>query len=259
MKAGTTTLYHDLAYLEGVTRGPKESALFTRGAGHLEPDDSTVTVDVCAEYSMTHMYPDVPDRVVADLGTDIPLLYILRDPLERVESHLRHLSSLGQHVMPSQLDEDHHVVLTSRYGYQVDRWLRAGHTRLHLLDFHEYSAARSAGIKSLGDLLGVRVGDGFEGQDLSIANSSRDLRSARLGIRAVVRSSAYAKVKPLIPEGARRRLKNSRLTEKADADIVLPPAVRDRLTDVFRRDLERVVSHLDVVPEWARDYRGLDS
>lgn len=256
MKAGTTTLYHDLAYLEGVTRGPKESGLFSRGVGRLPQEPGKISVDVCADYTMLHKYTEVPDRVARDLGTSVPLIYMLRDPLERVESHLRHLSSLGEHVDPRDLDDSHHVILTSRYAYQVSWWLRAGHTGMNLVDFHQYGASRQQGIAAVGDLLGVGVADVRMPSDLAVQNASADLRSARPGIRSIVRSSAYSHVKPFIPQRVRERLKKSRLTEPADVSIALPGTVRERLVDIFRKDLGELSSQVGTVPSWAIDYQG---
>lgn len=257
MKAGTTTLYHDLARLEGVATGKKESGLFSRGDGRLvEAADAAVTVDVCADYAMTHIYPDVPERVARDLGCDVPLIYILRDPVERVESHLRHLSSLGEHVDVEDLDEDHHVVRTSLYGQQARSWLRAGHTGLHVLDFHEYSAHRTTGLEQVAEFLGVQARIAATEEDRTVRNSSADLRSARPGVRGLVRSPAYQRIKPLIPTAVRTRLKQSRLTEPADADIRLSAAAVDRLTAVFRQDLDDLSGLVPELPAWSRNYGG---
>lgn len=253
MKAGTTTLYHDMSNIPGVSRGPKESGLYSRGRGGLvEEPEAQVTVDFCADYSMAHLFPGVAQRVEEDLGGDVPLVYMLRDPLERLESHLRHLSSLGEQVQADALGPDHHVVLTSRYGYQVRQWLEAGHRGLHLVDFHQYSQDRVAGLAQVAELIGAAAPATWQAGEAQ--NASSELRSARPLIRGVVRSTAYQRIKPFIPANLRSTLKQTRLTEAADTDITLAPETRKRLRGIFVEDLRELEAAIPSVPEWVRAY-----
>lgn len=253
MKSGTTTLYRDLTTVPDLHLLPKEGGIFSRGAGSF-PGSARHTLEVCSDYTMAHLFPGVPDRVARTLGTSVPLIYIVRDPLERLESHLRHLSSLGEEVDVERLDETSHPVLTSMYGYQVRQWIDAGHSGVHLIDFHEYTADRLSGAATVAALVGAPAPILSADPASKIENASADLRSSRSGtVRSIVRSRAYQRVRPFIPRPVRERLKNSPLTERADLDIQLPLRVRERLAEIFSADLAELGRLVDEVPAWVRD------
>jgi hypothetical protein len=252
MKSGTTSVYRDLGVVPGLRLLPKEGGLFSRSQGSF-PAGAGTTVEVCSDYSMGHLFPDVPEKVADQLGTNVPLVYLLRDPLDRLESHLRHLSSLGEPVDVARLDESSHPVLTSSYGYQARRWIDAGHTGLRVVDFHAYSADRSAGLEQVAGILGVQHPHSLRAPDARPENQSKDLRSARAGVRGLVRSSAYQRLRPFIPGTVRARLKNSPLTQGADLESALPGQVRGRLREIFAADLRELSRLVPDAPLWVHE------
>lgn len=111
MKAGTTSLaeglrLHPQVFLPAVKepeffseernwqRGPGwYSSLFEPGA------DLPVRGEASTGYSQVERFPDAPARMAA-LVPDARLVYVLRDPIERMRSHYRHSVLMGRERRP---------------------------------------------------------------------------------------------------------------------------------------------------------------
>ena len=170
MKAGTTTLFELLAnhpalcgtwaYLPGVSF-TKEVNYFTRqyhsGDTPLHydwrfPFDTTRhawTLDASPNYAKWPRSKGVPERI-ADLGAVTKLAYILREPVDRIESHMAHLlhrkgrASLGQ------------CIRTSSYALQLDQFMRQiERDDILLLDFEQLRRNPDAIVAQVCDFLGI--------------------------------------------------------------------------------------------------------
>jgi len=95
MNAGTTSLYHYLkTHPDIISSSPKEPSFFVqdrfrkglewyksifKGAGRF-------AFEASANYSKRHLFPGVPKRMFK-VVSEIKLIYLLRDPIERAKSH----------------------------------------------------------------------------------------------------------------------------------------------------------------------------
>ena len=148
MKAGTTTLYEllsrhpdlvcgrrkELDYFNGRRwRGPERyDALFR----DVPEDRAVLTLDASPAYAKMGQGAVSPRRI-ARLRRPVHLVYLLRDPVDRALSHIRHNIGRGR-IAPDDLSrlETEHYVLTSRYSEQIRAYEAAGlGDRLLLLDF----------------------------------------------------------------------------------------------------------------------------
>lgn len=136
MKAGTTSLYHYLyEHPEVFMASPKELDFFVasrnwhRGVGwyeaHFEGAGAAVAVgEASPNYSKAHSDSGVADRI-ADVLPDAKLLYIVRDPIERIRSMYAHLVDEG--VERRSIDDavagDDDYLQTSRYALQLRPFL----------------------------------------------------------------------------------------------------------------------------------------
>jgi hypothetical protein len=135
MKAGSTTLHR---YLRGhpqiVMSDPKELHYFVEERSWSEGEDwyrSHFPVRpgvVCGEASVTYtqaaLYAGVPARM-AQVVPQARLIYLLRDPVERMRSHYVHeLAALREHLpIERALCEQPKYLDVSRYAGQLDRFL----------------------------------------------------------------------------------------------------------------------------------------
>jgi hypothetical protein len=137
MKAGTSSLYHYLRVHPGVYMpAAKELSFFARdpkGGRSLDwyrrqfagaaPWQRAIG-EASTMYSRYPLVRGVPERVSAQIP-HAKLIYIVRDPIERIRSHYEHRVSVGTERAPLQ-----HAVLEnpvyldcSRYAMQVERYL----------------------------------------------------------------------------------------------------------------------------------------
>ena len=106
MKCGTTSLYQYLEQHPDIASSPMKEPLFfssdevfARGRAWYEslyPDAnrSAWTLDGSTDCTKYPFCGDVPARMLA-FGGEFRLIYIMRNPLRRVESHARHAQLFG--------------------------------------------------------------------------------------------------------------------------------------------------------------------
>ena len=136
MKAGTTSLFHYLVSHPG-TEGSsvKETDFFlkedhfSQGLSWYESlwseNDSLCAFEASPNYTKRHLSPNVPERMHSVLP-DIKLIYVLRDPIERLISHYVHNYSHGRESLSfseALSDKKSNYVLTSKYYFQLEAFL----------------------------------------------------------------------------------------------------------------------------------------
>jgi hypothetical protein len=172
-KAGTTSLHEYLAEHREIvmssekepmcfapndwlTRMPEYRELFTRAAP-VRGESSTA-------YSAWPWVPDVPDRV-RSVVPDAKIIYLVRDPVERMLSHyaqnvwddfdVRPFDEL----MDDLEDEMNMPVWCSRYATQYERWAeRFGPERVLVLDGRELETRTAETLKQVLAFLEVDAG-----------------------------------------------------------------------------------------------------
>jgi ribosomal protein S18 acetylase RimI-like enzyme len=138
MKAATSSLHNWLSLHPRVAVStPKELNFFIepnfsdRGLGWYrqqfnDPPDALVAGESSVNYTKNHHYPGVPRRM-AEVIPDVKLIYVLRDPLKRIESGYVHNVASG--IERASFDdairdpESSPIVQTSRYWHQLQDFL----------------------------------------------------------------------------------------------------------------------------------------
>lgn len=146
MKAASTTLaaalrrhpeivhgrVKELRYFDEGWKGPEGyDALFVP----IPEDRDVVTLDATPRYAKTQRWPETPRRI-ARLRRPVHLVFILRDPVERALSHMRHSIGKGRRQAGQPVLVPQHMIDASRYSEQIAAYEAAGlGDRLLLLDF----------------------------------------------------------------------------------------------------------------------------
>ena len=170
MKAGTTTLFELLskhpalcgtwAHLPGVSF-TKEINYFTR---QYRPDHTPLhydwrfpfdttrhawTLDASPNYAKWPRSRSVPERIAA-LGGETKLAYVLREPIDRIESHMAHtLVRKGRASLRA-------CIRASRYALQLDKFMpHIERDRILLLDFEQLRRKPSAVMAQVCDFLDI--------------------------------------------------------------------------------------------------------
>ena len=165
MKSGTTTLYGHLARHPAVCPSKvKEPEFFSRNQGHgagveryedlwdFDPDAHRYAMEASTGYTKFPMETGVPERM-REHGLRPKLLYVLRDPFARIESHYNFMTRNRDWGLEPT---DEHLIHVSRYYQQVERYHRvfpAGN--LLLLDFDELRTDPAGLLERVCAFLGI--------------------------------------------------------------------------------------------------------
>jgi hypothetical protein len=188
----------------------------------------------------------VPDRI-HELVPEASLIYLVRDPLERILAHYVHeVSSLGERrPLPEALgdlgDPLNPYLIGSSYASQVERYIETFPAdRLLVVDSHELRRHRAAALREVFAFLGADpsfTSPGFD-QELNVGSDKRahSRRYARL------RDSRLGDMWRRLPAAAREPV--SALARRATAPAVERPALdaalRERLAARLRPEAERL-------------------
>ncbi len=141
MKSGTTSLFEYLsAHPQIAPCRVKEPNFFsqdTAWAGGIEayrslwdwqPGVHKFALEASTTYSMNPMRPGVVERIASVPHAEFRFLYLMRDPVKRIESHLSHIATRrGKASLVGEPDFAEAIQL-SRYATQLDpfaaRWSR---------------------------------------------------------------------------------------------------------------------------------------
>lgn len=171
MKAGTTTLYRDLAENPAVflpiDKEPHalidDKVLSEEGRGAYARHFGAAHSDqACGEastgYTKRPDHEGVAGRARAVCGAGLKVIYIVRHPIDRIISQHHHRYTSGN--APYSIDEAVRTmpefINYSRYAMQLEPWVDAfGLERVLVLTFEAFVADRRGGVEAVSRFLGV--------------------------------------------------------------------------------------------------------
>lgn len=172
MKAGTTSLYRDLL------TNPRVFFPIDKEPGNLTKDDVLTETgrrayavlfnnagpdQICGEASTQYTklpdYPGVPQRARSLLGSDIKIIYLVRNPVDRAISHHRHLLA-HQFIEETNIDKAVYshpdIIHYSQYAMQVTPWLESfDESHIKIILFEDYIANRYGVVQTLSHFLQI--------------------------------------------------------------------------------------------------------
>ncbi|MDY6788327.1 MAG: sulfotransferase [candidate division WOR-3 bacterium] len=133
MKCGTGSLYKYLSTHPEITPSTvKETNFFLREESsnseinyrHYFKGNGKYAFEASPNYSKRHLYPGVPERMHS-LLPNIKLIYLVRDPIERIRSHYVHNFCHGResNTFSEVIRKNNNYMLTSRYFFQIQAFL----------------------------------------------------------------------------------------------------------------------------------------
>lgn len=273
MKCGTSSLHHYLSLHPDVAMSrPKElnflveeakppivpHARWDRGVRWYEsrfPDDAPVRGESSVQYTAHPHIPGVPERA-RSVVPDAKLVYMVRDPVERVVSQYVHMVAAGLESRPLEaalasgdggLSPEY--VDRSRYCMQLERWLdHFPLERLLVLSQEELFSDRLGTLRRAFRFLGVD--ESFRSKEFETAYRQRAAdKRAPLAVgtrvdRLIV--SGTRRLPPSLRRRARereipRRLRDgaARVLSRRLESPALSDSLRHRLEDALADDVER--------------------
>ena len=249
MKCATSTLAAQLAAQPGIfLTTPKEPNFFSDDAVHAQGPDwyrglfadaapGDLKGEASTHYTKLPTYPQSLARMQALLPAP-RLVYLIRNPLDRVVSHYIHEWTMG--VMGGDLEEalNRHPELVSYgcYGQQVAPYLEAyGPGSVLLTSLEEMTRAPQAVLERVCAHLGYKGTPHWQ-EALARENVSAErIRRLPLHDLLVEHPLAAALRRALVPRALRERIRRSR---QIQARPQMSAATRQRLEAVFAEDFE---------------------
>ena len=172
MKAGTTSLY---AYLR---RHPEISACSEKEPGYftekgwarglewyqgLFPDDANLKFEASTNYTKYPQFEHVPERMHGILP-DVRLVYVIRNPLDRLISQLHHLIVKRELRMPVEYNTrvfwqstGTMILNVSKYYLQYQQYLKHyDPSHIHIIRFEDFVANPPDQLNSVLNFLGMQ-------------------------------------------------------------------------------------------------------
>lgn len=236
MKCGTTTLYSDLSQMQSLYMpSEKEPAILTKFSDqdkiiseysrHFKgAADNQLCGEASTDYTKLPVFEGVIDRAYQLCGSNLKLIMIMRDPIERIYSHLRH-DIAGGLISADEIDqvvlENAEYIAISDYAKQLRPWVdRFGVENLLCVSFSDLKKNRIEVINEVGNFLGVDVDWSIDVKE--VQNKGTELRRTGKFASVVVNSPVYRRyVRPFISDSVRVRLRKIVLRKVTVPDIKL--------------------------------------
>jgi len=282
MKSGTTTLYDYLAQHPQIANGLyKEPSFFAfeekwaLGLGwyesqfNFDPKKHRYAIDASTDYSKYPFCCGIVERLKASAPRRFKLIYIMRHPLRRIESHARHVArtmhEIGQFPSPRKshsLDKGISPVsiAISHYAQQIDGFLEYyDKGELLLLTLEQLEREPKVVLRKIYEFLDIdplmpddatlrsNVAESWSSSD-RISNKLHLLWQALHGV-AVVRAA----VKATVPSGLRTRIYHIvRKSVPPEGRFTLNEDEAKEVIDKLASDLCRLRDRygIDIEKEW---------
>ncbi len=253
MKCATTSLHYYLDLHPDIAMAPEKELHFfvaernwSRGLAWYEGQfagGAALHGESSTSYSRFPEYAGVPARMHS-VVPGARLIYIVRDPIERIVSHYVHEYAAGreQRSLPEALAdlEKNPYLDTSRYGLQLEQYLEFyPRERILVLTAEDLRARRRETIRRAYRFLGVgdRVHDPRFALLKHRSRDKRRLRPAGAKLAWMTETAFARRLRPAVRRSAWRMLSypfSSRVETPA-----LEPDLRRRLEDALGSDAER--------------------
>jgi hypothetical protein len=261
MKAGTTSLYHYLRAHPQVFMPPYKAPEFFAGEAHWRRGiewyrqlfasagpDAMAIGEASNVYTKYPQYRGVPERIATYIP-DARLVYVLRDPVQRIRSHYETRVVEGAEKAPFE-----EAVLTnpiyldcSRYAMQLEQYLaRFPREQLLVITSEQLRGARHATIRNVYEFIGVDPQfippnlhrDFYQTKD----KPSRSLipLSLRKWLKTHVPASKRAKELESNLLRAFNRLQRRPPDDGPGRSVTIPDELRGRLNGLLADDVRRL-------------------
>ena len=257
MKSGTTTFYEDLSQHPELFLPPKKepnvlahatnpsSAASMYGTHFGGAPEGKLCGEASTIYSMFPYRPDVSELALKTLGPELRLIYVMRDPIDRIFSHLAHDFMNGR-LDSTDFDEivrtSPQYLQVSDYPAQLAVWAnRFGRQQIHCVSFERFIGSRESVIDETLAFLGVKhLGD--RRLEEKVKNKREDLVAPRHPlISRALNSHFYTFVaRRVVPETLRTRLKAILTTQRNVPEIRLSTSTLSWLADQLGPRMDRL-------------------
>lgn len=251
-KCGTTSLAAYLAAHPHVGMAkPKELNFFSlhwdKGVDFYRQCFEGVRGHIVGEASPSYTrYPlitGVPERIVSVIP-DVRLIYLIRNPVERIRSDYRHRLYLGSERAPTLLEaiaQDPRYMALSRYANQIDQYLEwFSRDQLLIVEAERLKTARVGVVQQILRFLGADPEILPDNMDLEFNRADEKSRTPPVldPLRSLWRRSSF--ISRHLPSSWRRQIRTRLGRSIPDDTVYLSPDDEMRIWEELTPDLRRL-------------------
>jgi hypothetical protein len=207
-------------------------------------EDAIAVGEASTLYTMFPFHSGVAERAAA-LLPDAKIIYVMRDPIERMRSLYAFHRMVGFEERPIEaaLFFDTRYVFGSMYAMQLDQWRRHyPDSAFCLVTSEELRGNQDAALHSIFTFLGVDP-DLRPAMGPSELNTVETLREPRVGWRLVGKAVIRARLTGLMPEFVVRHNRHPLVARSIPpAELEIDKKHRALLAEVLHADLERLAA-----------------
>lgn len=267
-KAGTTSLASQLAAHPSIAFcREKEPGYFHKteawraGLDGYHSLYSPQPGQICGEASTFYtFFPEFTEthKRLFDYNPDMKLIYIMRQPVERVLSHYAHnlVRNLDANPPDKAVFLSPDYVNRSRYAVQIRPYLELfEREQVMLLVFEEYVRDQVGTLRQLAGFLGI---DAQPFVDMDTAAQHKTVGEPYLkyeSVRSVVKTPAFQKLRNVVPASIRQPVRHKLLSNKLEQKPEVQPATKQALWRLLEDDVRGIEDLLGRrLAVWRRGY-----
>jgi sulfotransferase family protein len=262
MKCGTTSLFNYLASHPAVAPSrEKEPNYFCAedfSADDLddyfalwdwEPGVHEVAIEASVNYSKMPTKPNCAERIAHCKDLDVRFIYSMRNPIDRIASHVYHAAHEGW-MKPLDAGVPEHAINCSKYAMQLEPYVSLfGRERILLLVLEEFEKAPREQLLRICQFLGIDPD--VELSDVEVRHNPASSHSVEHPLWSRLREiGPVHALSRLVPARLRQSLLRS-TSQKLDVRRELTPQERTLVTEALSSDLARLRSEHGIDPERA--------
>ena len=216
---------------------------------------------LCGEASTYYtFYPEFREthKRLYDYNPALKLIYVMRQPVERVISHYTHnrVREIDTRPPEEAVFSEGAYVNRSRYGVQLRPYLELfGPENVMLLVFEEYTADQIATLYRIADFLGIESAPFAETDTTPLHQSVGQPYLRSETARAFTQTGFFQKVRGVVPASIRQPIRHRLLSNKIEEKPHFSPDVKQALWRLLEDDVHTVEQLLGrSLNIWRRGY-----
>jgi hypothetical protein len=268
MKAGTTSLYMDLAghsqAFLGDDKEPhslcRDDVLTPEGRAKYESvyakaEPGQLCIDASTGYSKRPDFEGVAQRALRVLPEGFKVVYVVRHPIERIISqhHHEHAAREAGPSIDEEVRRHARYVQYSRYSYQLDPWIAAvGRERIQVVRFEDYVDFRQETVRQLCSFIGLAP-EACLIEEQRVYNKSQGKPVKPRFWNAVQHNQTYRRfLRPLAPVKLRLAIRQALFPKATDRPAPPSEETLAHLRDALSEDVQRLEAWLGrSTPLWS--------
>lgn len=251
MKCGTSSLYHYLQLHPEVGMSTIkevdffiEENNFNKGVDWYQSQfqgDFKIFGEASPNYSKAHYFAGVPRRMY-ELVPQVKLIYLVRDPIDRIVSHYTHNYSEGREHRSInealQEPEDNHYVMCSKYFWQLEQYFEFfSENQMLIIPSFRLRDDRRTTLQQIFDFLEIDRSFYTSEYEQQKHKTNKKRRKGKIS-RFILESPVIKTLKGYIPDIVKDPIKRATRPEVTKPEI--SPAVRKEVQAFLRPDIDRL-------------------